>query len=265
MQSSILDGLALVDATGRFILGSTVAALVAAVIAHVVLRGRYAAIKRDLDRNGEPRPHFETPVLRRVARDAESLSRASGEPNVQALVEDAFAGELRSSLLAERYVRAATGLVLVLGLLGTFYGLTLSVGKLVHLVSPEAGGAQDVALAVTGGLSQALGGMAVAFSNSMVGIGSAVVLTVLGVVNNPTDRRTALMVQTETYLDRMFASSTPPPRTGPADAVGAFGESVARLEGAVTRFESALQHFASSTKDLREVKLVVSLEPGERS
>src|SRR5208283_5233551 len=43
--------------------------------------------------------------------------------------------------------------------------------------------------AVTSGLTQALTGMAVAFSNSLVGIVSAVVLTVLGVVSNVTDRR----------------------------------------------------------------------------
>jgi len=49
---------------------------------------------------------------------------------------------------------------------------------------------------------------------------------------------------------------------GPASLVG-FGESVARLEGAVVRFEGALQRFAASTKDLREVHLVVGLKSGD--
>jgi hypothetical protein len=165
-------------------------------------------------------------------------------------------------LLAERFVRASTGLVIILGLLGTFYGLTLSIGKLVHLVAADTGVTADVTQAVTRGLTEALAGMAVAFSNSLVGILSAVVLTVLGVVSNVTDRRTALMIQLETYLDRLL----PDPALARRDAAtpfAAFGESVARLEGAVARFESALRHFTANTKDLREVHLVVALKPDD--
>lgn len=262
MPNAILDGLSLVDSVGAGILATNVVALLAGIGAHLFLRAQYRDLERDLDRNGEPRPHFTHGVLNRIVRDAEDDARRSRDRNAQAIIEDAFQSGLRTLLVAERFVRAATGLVLVLGLLGTFYGLTLSIGKLVHLVSADTGGTQDVALAITHGLTQALGGMAVAFSNSLVGIGSAVALTLIGIVNNPTDRRTALMIQIENYVDRLL--STGPARREAADgAVGAFGESVARLEGAVARFESALQHFAASTKDLREVQLVVALKPGD--
>jgi hypothetical protein len=262
MQTSILDGLALVDATGRLILAATATVLVAAIGAHAVLRARYASLERDLDRNGDAQPQFTHAVLARAVKDASEAARRSDAPNTQAIIEDAFQAELGSLLLAERFLRAATGLVLVLGLLGTFYGLTLSIGKLVHLVSADVGPVADVATTMTHGLTQALGGMAIAFSNSLVGIGSAVVLTVLGVVNGVTDRRTALMIRLETYLERL-APARPPSRGGAGAAVDAFGASVARLEGAVARFESALTHFSASTKDLREVQLVVALKPGD--
>jgi hypothetical protein len=36
-----------------------------------------------------------------------------------------------------------------------------------------------------------------------------------------------------------------------------------RLDAAVARFEGALRGFAASTKDLREVQLVVALKPGD--
>jgi hypothetical protein len=102
--------------------------------------------------------------------------------------------------------------------------------------------------------------MAVAFSNSLVGILSAVVLTALGVVSNVTDRRTSLMVQIETYLDRHLSERVAATRIG-EPSVESFVEAVARLEGTVARFDSALQRFAESTKDLREVQLVVALRP----
>jgi hypothetical protein len=92
------------------------------------------------------------------------------------------------------------------------------------------------------------------------------VLTVFGVVSNLTDRRTALMVQIEAYLDHAFgveAGGEPSFAPGGRSAAAAgdeklervvvdFGQSVARLEGAVAEFDSALQKFAASTRDFRE-------------
>jgi hypothetical protein len=257
----MVDGLSLVDSTGRIILATTVSCLLAGVGAHIGLRARYSAIERDLERNADPQPHFSHRVLSRIAREAEEAAARSGEVNTQALIEEGFQAELRPLLLAERFARASTGLVIILGLLGTFYGLTLSIGKLVHLVSADPGAAADVAQAVTHGLSEALTGMAVAFSNSLVGILSAVVLTALGVVSNVTDRRTALMVQIETYLDRLLSARLAARRDATSSVAG-FIESVTRLEGAVARFDSALQRFSDSTKDLREVQLVVALKSG---
>ena len=262
MPNTILDGLSLVDTTGRLILAATLASLLAAVGAHLFLRMRYADLEGDLTETGSEDRQFSNAALRRIVQDAERAARRSSEPNTQAIIEDGFRAELGSLLAAERFVRAATGLVLILGLLGTFYGLTMSIGRLVHLLASDSG-VSDVSQAVTRGLTDALSGMAVAFSNSLFGVGSAVALTLLGVVNNVTDRRTALMVQIETYLDRQL----PKPGAGSqgaSDSVGDFAASVTRLDGAVARFETALQRFAASTKDLREVQLVVALKPGDR-
>jgi hypothetical protein len=261
VTSPLLDGLSLVDSTGRIILGTTVACLLAGLGAHVFIRAGYAALESDLRRNAEG-ARFTYAVLSGILGQAEDAARRSSERNTQAIIEDNFQSELRPLFLAERFVRAATGLVIILGLLGTFYGLTLSIGKLVGLVAADTSAAADVTQAVTHGLTQALAGMAVAFSNSLVGIFSAVVLTVVGVLSNVTDRRTALMVQIETYLDRVLPVPAPA-NIDTAAAVTGFGESVARLEAAVVRFESALQRFAASTKDLREVQLVVALRPGD--
>jgi hypothetical protein len=261
MSSTILDGLSLVDTTGHIILATTLASLLAGIAAHAWLGARYGALQRDLERGGGAQPEFHHRALVRIVRDAEEAAQRSAEVNVQAIIEDRVQSELTPLLLAERFVRAATGLVLVLGLLGTFYGLTLSIGKLVHLVSADPSTAADITQAMTRGLTEALAGMAVAFSNSLLGIGSAVALTILGVLNNPTDRRTSLMIQIETYLDRHLAAKFSH-RTDPSSAVAGFGESVARLESTVARFEAALRGFAASTKDLREVELVVALKPG---
>jgi hypothetical protein len=263
MPSAILDGLSLVDVTGRLILAAILASLLLGIAANLFLRARYARLEADLRRSRSAVPGFSHPVLNRIVREANQSLGRSRELNTQGIIEESFQAELGPLLLAERFVRSATGLVIILGLLGTFYGLTLSIGKLVHLVSTDASGTLDVAQGLTTGLTHALAGMAVAFSNSLFGVASAVVLTVIGVFSNVTDRRTALMIEIEGYLDRVLVRPLPPG----ADAargdsterlervITGFGDSVARLEGAVAQFDGALQTFAGNTRDFQEFNL----------
>ncbi|MGH7440715.1 MAG: hypothetical protein ACRENE_33905 [Polyangiaceae bacterium] len=264
MPNPIFDGLALLDPVGSAILATNVVCLAGAVAAHVALRARYLAIERDLERSAGAGAAASNALLNRIFRDAEEAARRSGDPNVQAIVEDDFRAGLPGLLLAERFVRAATSLVLVLGLLGTFYGLTLSIGKLVHLVAADTGAVADMTQTLSHGLTDALSGMAVAFSNSLVGIASAVLLTVLGVINNVADRRTGLMIQIEARLDRIVAAGRTE-RAQSALSAGGFAESVARLDDVVVRFEAALRNLLTSTKDLREVQVVVGLKRGDRN
>jgi hypothetical protein len=249
MITTMLEGLALIDSTGLTILATTVTTLVLAILANLWLRYRYAALAKDLRRSRDPDASFSHPVLSHIVREATEAAQRSRETNTQAIIEDRFQSDLRPMLLAERFVRSATGLVIILGLLGTFYGLTLSIGKIVHLVATDTSATTDVALGVSQGLTNALSGMAVAFSNSLVGILSAVILTVLGVLSNVSDRRTAVMTQIETYLDRTSVQMS---GVGGAPGLVGFGDSIVRLDGAIARFESALQAFATTTGDFHE-------------
>jgi hypothetical protein len=262
MPSAIFDGLSQVDVTGRVILATTVASLLLAICLNLFVHARYGALQRDLQQNGLSEKLSVHPALNRIAREAREAARRSREPNIQAIVEESLQVELRPLLLAERFVRAATGLVIILGLLGTFYGLTLSIGRLVDLVSTDPGGVTDLTQTITGGLTRALSGMAVAFSNSLFGIASAVILTIFGVFSNVTDRRTAFMIEVETHVDRLLAE-TASDRPGTSAGAGGnlertvavFDQAVERLQSAVAQFDVALQAFAISTRDFREFNL----------
>ncbi len=243
MLKTVLDGLSLIDATGLAILGTTGLTLILAIALTLWLRGRYASMNRDLGTARDENTVAE-PVLRNTFSEARAAS-AAGEANLQAIIEDRFQSDLSGMLLAERFVRAATGLVIILGLLGTFYGLTLSIGRIVHLVSADNVAATDIAKGVSDGLSKALSGMAVAFSNSLVGVLSAVILSIIGALANVSDQRTAVMVRLESVLSRAF------PKTSGTN-VATSPEGVAKLENTVVRFEQALANFAASTRDFRE-------------
>jgi hypothetical protein len=269
MPNSLLSNLSLINASGMIIIAAIVVLLLMGVSLTLYIRARYAGIARDL-RRGRDDARFESRVLLRVVQSTtDALRTGAAEINTQTIVEQSFQAELGGLLVGERFVKAMTGLVIIMGLVGTFYGLSASIGRLTALLSGQAPSASDVAASLTEGLTETLSGMSVAFTSSLFGIVSAVLLTLLGVFLNIPDRRLSVMVLIEDYLDNAFlaaARSSQQARGGQAagsqgslhaDArvehmVHGFGESVSRLSGAISSFESALANFATSTRDFQE-------------
>lgn len=270
MDNPLLRSLSLLDTSGYVIIAIIVVLLVSAMLLTVIIRARYASMQRELRRYPGGGARFESPVLTRIVQDTEAaLALHPRDLNTQAIIERSFDAELRGLLIGERYIKATTGLLIILGLVGTFYGLTLSIGRLVTLVAGDAGGSgTEVTESLMQGLTQALSGMSVAFSCSLFGILSAIIMTLVGVFANVGDRRNALMVEIEALLDNeLFAGAQA--ATGGALRGGAgiaisddlqrvvsgFGASVAQLQSSVAQFESALLNFSATTRDFREFNL----------
>jgi hypothetical protein len=91
-------------------------------------------------------------------------------------VLDGIASRLDESRDLSRYV---TGLSIFLGLLGTFWGLILTIGSVADVISSMSVGSGDLNQLfnqLKSGLAQPLRGMGVAFSSSMLGLAGALVL-----------------------------------------------------------------------------------------
>jgi hypothetical protein len=274
MNDALLQGLSLVDVSGYAIITAIVLILALGVILTFAIRERYRRITADLRSNAHTGA-FETPLLNVIARDARAaLQNHLGEVNAQAIVDRNLQTGVPRLLIGERFVKASTGLLIVLGLVGTFYGLTLSIGKLAALVGTEVEDASAITESLTAGLTQALTGMSVAFSTSLFGILAAIVMTLLSVFCNVTDRRVEMMAELEAYLDNVLlqaaraearstgaqAPMAPAAHAGGGgqlheDSIAAFGRTVDRLQTAVTHFEAALQGFSATTRDFREFNL----------
>jgi hypothetical protein len=248
MQSAV-ESWKLIGAGGHLILAAIVLSLLAGIIANLVAGRRYANLERELLGNPDAASPFQEPVLERIVREArQRFDQGASASEIQALVESAFLSELRGALLAERFVRSATGLLIV-----------SSIGKLVGLVTSDTAGAAEIGQALTQGLSQALSGMAVAFVTSLFGIVAAIVMMLLNIVSNVGDRRTAAMVRIEHYLEGLSThwARERGPRAGDGSGVAAaqLVSSVAELDGAVSRFDAALRSFGESTREFREFNL----------
>ncbi|WP_456316152.1 flagellar motor protein MotA [Roseomonas elaeocarpi] len=91
-------------------------------------------------------------------------------------VLDGIGSRLDESRELSRYM---TGLLIFLGLLGTFWGLILTIGSVAEVINNMSVGAGDLNALfnqLKSGLAQPIGGMSVAFSSSMLGLAGALVL-----------------------------------------------------------------------------------------
>ncbi|MEV4605568.1 flagellar motor protein MotA [Neorhizobium sp. LMR1-1-1.1] len=75
--------------------------------------------------------------------------------------------------------RYLIGLLVFLGLLGTFWGLIETIGSISDVIGaldPSSGGSNDILSAIKSGLAQPLAGMGTAFSSSLLGLSGSLIL-----------------------------------------------------------------------------------------
>jgi polyhydroxyalkanoate synthesis regulator phasin len=131
---------------------------------------------------GMPAPKLLAPMASMLAarttkgREAGTPERFTiSTPAMRSLL-DSIASRLDESRELSRYM---TGLLIFLGLLGTFWGLLLtvsSVGDVINGMSVGSGDINALFEQLKSGLSKPLKGMGTAFSSSMLGLAGALVL-----------------------------------------------------------------------------------------
>jgi hypothetical protein len=96
-------------------------------------------------------------------------------PQILRLVLDSLATRLDESRETARYL---TGLLVFLGLLGTFWGLLVTVGSIGGVIASLQGGGETAALFndLKSGLARPLAGMSLAFTSSLFGLAGSLVL-----------------------------------------------------------------------------------------
>ncbi len=192
-------------------------------------------------------PKLLAPMAQMLATrraNARSAGRAGGEdrftlsaPAMRSML-DSIASRLDESRELSRYM---TGLLIFLGLLGTFWGLLLTVSSVGDVIGSMSVGSGDVNVLfeqLKSGLARPLKGMGTAFSSSMLGLSGALVLGFLDL--------TAGQAQNRFYneLEEWLAGIT---RLG-SGAVGSDGE------GSVPAYVQALlEQTAENMEQLQTV------------
>lgn len=122
----------------------------------------------------QPAPRLLGPMASMFA--ARRIERLSLSAPAMRSVLDGIASRLDESRELSRYM---TGLLIFLGLLGTFWGLLLTIGSVSEVIGGMSVGSGDLNQLFSQlktGLAQPLKGMGTAFSSSMLGLAGALVL-----------------------------------------------------------------------------------------
>ncbi len=128
-----------------------------------------------------PAPRLLAPMARMLAARVNERGEAAAErftlsPQASRALLDTIASRLDESRELSRYM---VGLLIFLGLLGTFWGLLLTVGAVSDVIASMSVGTGDINALfeqLKGGLAKPLRGMGTAFSASMLGLSGSLVL-----------------------------------------------------------------------------------------
>ena len=177
--------------------------LASSIVLSFVIRTRYNNILSDIhDPQHRENAAFYNDLLNKIVKEYKKVMESKKEDiNTYALVDKFYHTELKMVELGEKFISKAISLMIVLGLLGTFYGLTLSIGELVQLLGATGADVVSDVSSITDGLISSVEGMSVAFITSLFGIGSSVVLTILNIMFNLENVRESVLLSIEEYLD----------------------------------------------------------------
>lgn len=191
------------DSVGTIIIIIITVVLALALLAILMLWVNYAMTKKklmtpDMREAGQ----FNDPFLDAVVSDFKKANKSKLTVNTYAIVESNVSNHWGYILMGERFQRTAVSLMIILGLMGTFFGLTISVDRLVSILT-NLDDLNDVLTT----MAQSVEGMAIAFNTSLFGIGGAVILTVVRMFFSVEKKREDISVYIEDYLDNVIAKA----------------------------------------------------------
>lgn len=155
---------------------------------------------------------------------------------------DSIATRLDESRDTSRYL---IGLLVFLGLLGTFWGLLTTIGSInetIQSLDPGSGDTADILATLKAGLSAPLGGMGTAFSSSLFGLSGSLILGFLDLQAGRAQNRFY------TELENWLATVTDMDSEVLAGEIGRGGSSTEELRLLTERLQSMAQESGMSQR-----------------
>jgi len=188
---------------GQLIILAIVLILIITIVSMFKVKTKYMSLSYDvLDDTSRKNEIFKFDINNAIVNDFK-IARKSGikEINTPAIIDKNLIASLGKIQIAERFALRASGLMIVLGLVGTFFGLTLSISELVTLLNNTNDVISGDVTTITGGLLSSINGMSVAFVTSLFGITASIIVNILTIIVGISDSKAQYLSVIEEYLD----------------------------------------------------------------
>ncbi|NMA64874.1 MAG: MotA/TolQ/ExbB proton channel family protein [Clostridiaceae bacterium] len=153
---------------------------------------------------------FKSDMLTWVTEEyKESLLSGVKDINTPAIIDLGLEAFLKPCIIGENYLRKVNGLLITLGLFGTFLGLTSAIGDIGTMMTETSAetlmteaGANTLKILIS-----SFRGMSVAFITSLFGTGFSIMFTGISTFFGAQNSKNLFIAQLEEYLDIRVASS----------------------------------------------------------
>jgi len=276
-----------IDVSGKVIIYIIIGIFTLSLVTNILIKLKYQAIRKQLTSRQQRRAGvFKNEFLNKIVQEYKAAGSSNfSEVNTQATIEKSFMDHMYYYQIGENFVSKSISILIILGLLGTFIGLTISVSELVTLLLSGSTSASGLDLTnLLANLAGAAQGMGTAFITSLFGIFFSIILNLLLVAVDCSDEKDRLMVNIEEYLDNTIAVLISKDKeteytmlnsilrdtfiefgdkieNSLKETVNEFGNKLTNvvmdvsvsskvLDNTVDRFDASLQDFANNMKDL---------------
>ncbi len=206
-MSQIYNLLRSLDGQAYAVIAAILIIFAITIISGVKVRAGYGLIRMKL-RNKDYRRdgNFQSEFINGVVDEyTVGVSVNGSDINTSVLVDKCIQKDLKGLLSGERFIKSASSAMIIMGLMGTFLGLTQSVGSISGFFQ-TGGDISNIFQNAGEGIMEALSGMGTAFTTSLVGVFCSIIVTISGVTSRAEEARLSMITELEDYLDNTLFS-----------------------------------------------------------
>ena len=196
-----------IDISGKIVIVVILLVFIAAFVINLLIKIQYYKLSKQINNRQNRRAGtFKDEMLNEIVQDYKVAGEINNNNvNTQAIIEKNLTEHLKLSSFGETFVRKSMSMLITLGLLGTFIGLTISVSELVNVLLQDIGSASLDWNEILVRLAAAAKGMGAAFTTSLVGLFGSVILNFALIAIDCEEQKRSLMIDVEEYLDNNVA------------------------------------------------------------
>lgn len=183
----------------------------------------------------ENNPSQKPRIVEEIELRCKESNPALEQMNTGALIDQVYSRHLLKNEQIDYFCRFLPNLLLSLGLLGTFLGITINLAELSQTINDFGVGSID---GLVEQVQRPLQGMGVAFISSLTAVACSALLTVVNLLRNTSIAKYQLISALEDYIDNIYGPALN--RRSPLD------KAVDRLE---TLFGTFVNQFSVSVKE----------------